>query len=221
MPIRLGLKTIAVLKNFKQINTSILIHAGKELRTISIRRNVVGEYQTEEEFPVKFAIYSIDKFLTALSMVNGPILEFFDSYVEISDSSGITKIKYFYGDPDLVFAPEKRMVTGTPVSVIGVKEQSLKSLLDASLKMSLPDVVFESDGKNLSASAFNRMSDTSNRVRVELGECDSEEPFAYHFLADRIQIIPGDYIISISDKTIAKFENQKEPLVYFIALESE
>jgi len=45
--------TLDVLKNYATINSNILIHPGKLLRTIGPQSNIFAEAMVKEEFPVE------------------------------------------------------------------------------------------------------------------------------------------------------------------------
>jgi hypothetical protein len=65
---KLSDKTLKILKNFSEINQSILIKEGNELRTISVMRNILAEAKVEEQFPKDFAIYDLNRFLNGLDL---------------------------------------------------------------------------------------------------------------------------------------------------------
>ena len=54
---KLSDNTINLLKNFKEINQSILFKKGNKLRTISVMKNILAEATVAEDFPKDFGIY--------------------------------------------------------------------------------------------------------------------------------------------------------------------
>ena len=78
---KLSSNTTNILKNFSQINQSILIKEGNKLKTISVMKNILAEAEVEEEFEKDFAIYDLNQFLSGLSLYDAPDLEFGDSYL--------------------------------------------------------------------------------------------------------------------------------------------
>ena len=64
---KLSDKTLSLLKNFSNINQSILFKKGSSLRTISVMKNILAEANIEEEIPKDFAIYDLVQFLNNLS----------------------------------------------------------------------------------------------------------------------------------------------------------
>ena len=66
---KLSSNTTNILKNFSQINQSILIKEGNKLKTISVMKNILAEAEVEEEFEKDFAIYDLNQFLSGLEFI--------------------------------------------------------------------------------------------------------------------------------------------------------
>ena len=60
-------ETISLLSNFSEINTSIVIKTGNELKTISDMKNILARTTVKEDFPLQFAIYDLPEFLNLAS----------------------------------------------------------------------------------------------------------------------------------------------------------
>ena len=60
-------KTLDILKNFSEINQSVLIKKGKNLKTVSALKNILAHAEVEEDFPQDFAIYQLNEFIGVLS----------------------------------------------------------------------------------------------------------------------------------------------------------
>ena len=63
---KLSESTLLLLKNFKDINQSILFKKGNKLRTISVMKNILAEATISEEIPTDFGIYDLSQFLNVL-----------------------------------------------------------------------------------------------------------------------------------------------------------
>ena len=100
-------KTLTILKNYAGINSNIVIDSGNDLKTISEAKNVMSSATVVENFPQSFGIYDLNEFLGVLSLVDTPNLTFNESHVLIADSSGRSKVKYFFSDPDMLTKPSK------------------------------------------------------------------------------------------------------------------
>ena len=103
---KISTKTLDVLKNFSEINQSILIKKGSTIKTVSIQQNILAHAEVEESFPQDFAIYQLNEFIGVLTTMSNPDLTFHDKYVMLSQENGACT-KYFYAEPSVVVAPEK------------------------------------------------------------------------------------------------------------------
>lgn len=103
-------KTLTLLKNFSNINQSILFKQGKELRTISVMKNILAEATIEEDVPKDFGIYDLNQFLNGLALHQKPGLDFEnESYVVIKE--GRMRSKYFFADPKVIVTPPEKEIT--------------------------------------------------------------------------------------------------------------
>ena len=60
--------TVAILKNFSDINQNILVKPGNKLQTISTLKNILAEADISEKFESEFAIYDLPEFLRAVDL---------------------------------------------------------------------------------------------------------------------------------------------------------
>ena len=65
---KLSEQTVSILKNFSAINQNLIIKQGSEISTVSAMKNIVATAKVEEIFPVEFAIYDLNEFLSGLSL---------------------------------------------------------------------------------------------------------------------------------------------------------
>ena len=78
--------TIEVLKNYAEINQSLLFKQGSQLKTVNEQTNVLSKCTVNETFPQEFAIYDLNKFLGVLSLFSEPDMNFSDNSVSIKSS---------------------------------------------------------------------------------------------------------------------------------------
>ena len=64
--------TVAVLKNFSDINQNILVKPGNKVQTISTMKNILAEAEISEKFDSEFAIYDLPEFFRAVMTLNLP-----------------------------------------------------------------------------------------------------------------------------------------------------
>lgn len=222
MSMKLSEETKEILRNFADINNSILIRPGNEIRTISATNNVFAKAKVAETFPTQFAIYDLAEFLNGLSLFEDYELEFTNSqYVTIKNNR--TKIKYFYSDPDLVITPPQKNITLDSQFSFNLSTHMLKSLKKGSSVFSLPDLCLKSDGSDVHLVVVDIDNVTSNTMSYVVGKSSSQIDFK--FKMENIKVISGDYLVNVAifdDKTgkgAAQFIEESMDLEYFIALE--
>ena len=83
---KISKNTLNMLKNFSDINMSIEVKAGNVLRTVSVQKNILAQVEGETTFPQDFAIYEVNRFLGAASLLEDPDFEFGEKSVKIGRS---------------------------------------------------------------------------------------------------------------------------------------
>jgi len=195
---KLSNETIDVLKNFSTINQNILVKEGTQLRTMSTMKNILAEASVTEAFPRDFGIYDLNEFLGVLTLVRDAELKFDnDSYLTVN--GGRTKINYFYSDPSILTTPPETFNAPECDISFDVSKEILSSVLKASAVMQVPDVVIKRPaGETLiDVIATDLKNTTSNNYNVHLESSDNKD-FAFHFKADNLKMIPGDYKVNAS-----------------------
>jgi len=215
---KLSNNTTNILKNFSQINQSILIKQGNKLKTISVMKNILAEAEIEEDFESDFAIYDLNQFLSGLSLYDSPDLEFGDSFLTIRD--GRRRAKYFFADPSVIVSPPEKEISLPSKDVcFTVATQQLDKLLKAAAIYQVPDLSAVGRNGKIELVVRDKKNDTSHEFSEEVGETDQE--FSFNFKVENIKIIPGTYDVVISSKLLSEFTNKNTDLKYYIALEPD
>jgi len=214
-------KTLDILKNFSEINQSILIKKGKKLKTVSALKNILAHADVEEDFPQDFAIYQLNEFIGVLSTMSNPDLAFNDKYVMLSQENGACT-KYFYAEPSVVVSPEKDITMPSEDINFTLLEKQYNDLLKMSSILQLNDILLKGCPKSngIYLAVTNKKNDTSNDYSVQVGE-GVTEPFKMFFKTENLKMVAGDYNVHISSKGISHFENMTTKLDYWIALEPD
>ena len=211
--------TLNLLKNFSTINQSILFKEGKNLRTISVMKNILAEATINEEIPKDFGIYDLNQFLNGLSLHQKPDLDFENNgYVVIKE--GRSRSKYFFADPNVIVTPPDKDITLPTEDVcFELTTQQLDKLLKAAAVYQLPD--FSAVGENgvVKLVVRDKKNETSNDYAVVVGE--TTNTFCFNFKVENIKVIPGTYEVVVSQKLLSRFTSKDYDLKYFIALEPD
>ena len=216
---KLSDKTLTLLKNFSNINQSILFKHGSSLRTISVMKNILAEAHIDEEIPKDFGIYDLNQFLNGLALHQKPELDFQDdSYVMIRE--GRMRSKYFFADPKVIVTPPEKEITLPSEDVsFQLSTSQLDKLLKAAAIYQLPDLAVVGGDGVVKVLVRDKKNDTSNDFSIVVGETDKK--FSFNFKVENIKIVPGTYDIVVSQKLLSRFTCQNYSLKYYIALEPD
>lgn len=220
--LKLSKFTVEVLKNFASINPNLVVSGGSTLSTIAEAKSILASVTIPENFPQTFGIYDLNEFISILSLMDEPEIEFTEDSATLS--SGNTSVKYRFANPSVLTTPSKAVkmpetdlsirVTADMIakirraaSVLGHSIFAIKSTSSGALSL----VVY--DAKDASANSF-AMGLVDPALKNELNK-----QFSFEFLIDNLKLLPGNYTVDISSKLISKWVHSEFKLEYFIALE--
>ncbi len=214
--------TMNVLKNFATINPNIVVNSGNTVKTITEAKNVLGQAKLDQDFPRTIGIYDLNEFLTACNLVDSPTLEFEEGndYCVIRDTSGRSKVKYFFSDIDILTTPAKDITMPPGEVTFKLDNDTLNRLRKASAAFGHNELsISGTENGVLSLSIIDSKNSTSNAFSIDVsGEYD-KSGFNYVLNIANLKIVPGDYDVSISSKLISHFKNCDSNIDYWIALE--
>ena len=218
---KLNTNTHNILKNFSEINTNILIKPGKELSTISTMRNIFAKASIDESFDTEFGIYDLNEFLAVVSGMNKPELSLQDKHMTISPEGSKSKVKYFYSDPSVIVAPTKEVNMPEAEVTFSLSESNLEQLKKMAAILKSPDLALIGEkGGSIVLKVCDKKNDTSNNFDIVVGEGATAD-YTFYFKVENMKMIPGDYDVSVSSKSISHFKHKKLPIEYWIALEPD
>jgi len=211
-------ETVSVLKNFATINQSILIKKGKKLRSMSAMKNILVEADITEEINRDVAIYDLNQFLNAMSLVPGCELHLDDDSIEITD--GTNSIDYRYSDPSVITAPpDKKLELPSQDVCVVLSEENLTNVKKAAAVLQIPDVSLVGNGQEIVLTVRDKKNSGSNAYRIVVGETD--HVFQFNLKVENLKLISGDYDVVVSKKGMAQFTHHGMPVVYYVAIEPD
>ena len=215
---KLSEQTVSILKNFSTINQNLVIKEGSEIATMSAMKNIVAKATVEENFPVEFAIYDLNEFLSALSLFTNPDLDFQENYVVITEAGYKGKsLKYWYSEPSVVTTPSKEVTMPSSEVKFPLQSNVLSEVQKAAAVIGAPDMVLEDDELRVT----DKKNDTANSYSTPLDTEANGANYKFWFKVENLKLLPGCYDVEVSSKRISHFQNKKLPVGYFIALEPE
>jgi len=210
--------TVAILKNFSDINQNILVKPGNQLQTISTLKNILAQADVKEKFDQEFAIYDLPEFLRAVDLFDKSDLKFNGGQnLTIADSNSKQSIKYYFADKSVVVAPTKMINMPDKYVTFALKKDVFAKLMKGVTTLNLPDIAVTGDGKEIKLVATDKKTPSSNDYSIVVGETD--KTFKAYFKTENFKMIEGDYDVAISSKNISHFKHKSKEIEYWIALE--
>ena len=212
--------TMTIFRNFSDINQNILVKEGNILKTISEARNVLASAELEDTFPKCFGVYDLSEFIGVTNLVDKPNLSFEDEYLTISDSTGRSKIKYFYSSMDTLTAPSKDITMPEAEVTFKLESAVLDKIKRAASTLGHSEVSITDSGGSINISVVDTKNPTSNVFSIDIaGEYPEDTKFNFILNISNLKIIPDDYEVKMSSKLITQFFNPRMKVSYWIALE--
>ena len=214
----LSQETVAILKNFASINQSVLIKPGKQLRSMSVMKNILVEAEVTEEFTDEIGIYDLNQFLNCLSLIPGAELTLTDGTLVISDDEN--SIGYRLSDPSVITAPpDKELKLPSEDVCVMLTEEHLETVKKAAAVLQIPDVSLVGNGESIELCVRDKKNSSSNSYRINVG--DTTHVFQFNLKVENLKMMTGDYDVIISAKNLAQFTSHSRPIVYYIAVEPD
>ena len=221
-------ETVETLKNFAEINQSLVIETGDVIKTVSEQTNVLAKAKLGQSFPQDFAIYDLNKFLGVLSLFAEPQFDFSEKSIKIQSSvdannfvAGDSVAEYQFANMSL-FENERKILAKdinlpSEDAVFRLEEKYFISIMRAAAVMSLPEIAVVANEGNLKIQAIDAKTSVDSYA-VELGVSTSN--FKMIFKIENLKLMRGSYDVKISNKGLGYFKNTDRELEYWIATET-
>jgi hypothetical protein len=198
----------------------MLIQQGNTIKTISEARNVLATAVVEEEFPQPFGIYDLNEFIGVLGLVDTPRLKFAEEYVTIGDSTGRSKVKYFFSPEETLTTPQKDINMPETEVKFTLTNDTLNKIKRAASTLGHDEVLITGKDGVLSLFVVDSQNSTSNAFSIDIdGEFPNDTNFNFILSISNLKILTGDYDVEISSKLISCFKHKDLNVKYWIALE--
>lgn len=210
--------TVNTLKNFSQINPSILVQPGSEIVTMAPSKTIIAKVITEEIFDKQFAIYELSQFLGVVSMLEEPDFQFGDKSVRIKSKTG--SVNYNYADPSMIIAPITNSVPmKNIVASFELDRTQFTSIVRAASVLQTDLVkVSATDGK-ISVTTADSKNDNPNSYDADLDVDNAEGDFAVYVKTENlVKVLPAEYNVTVSDSNVICFQNDTH--TYWIVSEN-
>ena len=211
--------TLTVLKNFSSINQNLMVRQGSVVKTISEARNVLATAKVDADFPQDFGVYDLSEFIGVLGLVDRPRLTFQNEHVIVGDSTGRSKVKYFFSPEETLTSPQKDIKMPSVEVKFDLTSDTLGKLKKAAGALGHSEVSITGKDGVLSLSVVDSQNSTSNKFSIDIDGEFEDVPFDFIMSIGNLKIIPGDYTVELSSKLISQFTHKELNVQYWIALE--
>ena len=221
---KLSQYTQTVLKNYASINTNQVFNGGDRISTLAPARNILSSVKLDVEFPEPFGVYDLNEFLSVVSLVDEPEIKFEDKYAVIGDSTGRTKIKYFFTDTDMLIAPDDNMISkAMDMSDFEVEftfdADTISRVKRAQSALGHQTLSITSGDGSVVLSVTDKDNPTSNSFAIEVPGKSQSDSFNFLISLSNLRMIQGDYEVGISKTKMSRFKHTEQDIIYWIACE--
>jgi|TARA_B110000495_G_scaffold115123_1_gene99714 hypothetical protein len=219
-------ETIDILRNFAAIQPNLVLCEGSTIQTIAEAKNILAKAEVQEVFPKKVGIYDLNEFLSALSLIEDPDLDFGGESVKIGSAK--SSLTYRYADPTILTHPEKTVNMPEADVIVDLTADDIAQIRKASAALghSVVSITKEeaSDDATIQVKDPSNSSSNTYSRKVALACDTAANSFDFQFLVSNLKLLSGDYKVSISSKLISHWKRaSSNPRVaeYWIALEKD
>ncbi len=212
-------KTLSILKNFASINQNFVFNGTNVVRTVAESRSIMGEATLESAPDSMIGIYDLNEFLSTLNLVDNAKLDFKKDFVEITDSSGRSRVKYYFSDPDMLTYPKKEVVPLTEGVKFDLDLDTFNKLKRASSTLGHEMLRITPKGKNLLLAIVDPENKTANDFSMDHAGDTADMDYTVYISMANLKMLPGDYSVVITKKLVMYLENKNDNIKYYVALE--
>lgn len=212
---KISSETISILKNFSQINPNILIKEGNIISTKNEFGSVYARAGIKEYFPMDFAIYDLNEFLSVVSIAEDPDFSFSENYVDII--WGNNKIRYNSADIVVITYPKGNFKAPPAEVNFLLNKDIIDNIITSAKVFKQEHIAFVSDATNNALiQSYDKKGAIKNFYEFDLGYVDDN---VFNMIMDisLFKPIMGDYMVSISSKNLVMFENKNTDITYCIS----
>lgn len=206
----LSRSTVDILKNFCNINQSILFKPGNIISTRSIDRTIVAQAEVLDNFPIEFAIYDLPKLISTLSLFSHADIEFLENNLLIKEEE--QQVTYVYTNPqDIMAATYKQFSLDMDPIVFSLNETTLTTALKAASILQVPELTFEGRDEEIFIAAQDARVQSANRFsKVTTKGKGKNFSFKVRVKIENFKLAPNNYLVKLYGDKVLQFSTTYE-----------
>lgn len=224
---KLSQQTLAILKNFSRVNSSVMLKKGNFINTRAINGTIYAEATIDDEIDSDFAIYDLNNFLSVVSLVGD------DADITVDSKTSTIKIRNSHStvnfdaaDPSTIVYPSKAITFPDASIKFRLKSEEYKQLTRIARSMKIDTLCITNNNKNIVINGYRKAVDAEFEkplYQTIIGEENDnleDAEFSFFINMNNLDLIDSDYTVHLlgqGNKIASKFEGVQAS--YVIALE--
>ena len=204
---KLSKHTRSILDNFSHINDAAIFRPGNQITFVSMDKDIAAFAEIEDTIPTRFAIGSVSKLLSVLSLYEDPKLNVTEKYLVIKD--GTRRFNFTLAAEKPIKSTEKDLGTfveqfGDPKAAFVLEAAELKSIKKNMMVAQLPSVTFVAMKEGILVRSTDTTNPTSDNFEMAL-RAPGQQPDAFNItFADKkiVNMFENTYAVSVFDRIV-------------------
>ncbi|UNA02420.1 sliding clamp [Serratia phage SP1] len=216
---KLSKETLAILKIFSGINSSIVLKPGSFIMTKTVNNVVFAEATIDDVIDEELAIYELSSFLNLVSLV-GDDAELTLDGEDIVISAGKTRVFYRAANASTIVTPKNRLTMPVANVIFELSADQMQQILRTSRAQNGDVLSIASEDNKIVIRGYNRTIDKDclrPLFSVETADWDGVD-FDFRLNMANMHMKEADFKVMISSKGAVKFEGDK--ISYVVATEA-
>jgi len=157
--------------------------------------------------------------LSVLGLVDKPRLKFNEDHVVVGDSTGRSKVRYFFSDKEMLTSPKKEAAMPEADVKFHLDNDTLNRVKRAASALGHNELMVTGDETNVALTVTSSDNSTSNTFSIDVQGTSKLNKYSFVFNISNLKMLSGNYEVEISTRLISQFTNSDNSLKYWIALE--
>jgi hypothetical protein len=226
---QLSKKSIEILRSFFTVNRGILFKPGKEVKTISVKGNILAKAVLDEEITQEFSVYDLNNFVDVLSISENASFSIDEKFIKLKnvrhdDFLGFdveTEALYRVTEvSNLVLPPKEDINFPEPEINVKFSKTLLGDMLSWSSRLDAPNIRVSSDGEFIYLGACDVKGEVVNKSVSKFANGNGDK-FEFVFRVENLSMYPGHYSLSISSKGVSHWKCLEANVEYWITTEKD
>lgn len=210
---KISKSTIDVLKNFSNINNSLLVRPGNTLTVRNLAGDVQAAAVVEEDFPMEFGINDVKKLIQLISLFKDHDVEFSENYLTIK--SAASSVRVVHGLAEAIITTRKAVfpvAPPNPIAMVQFSTDQLEAVLSGANILGIQVVSFKGADGVFKIVAEDVKNSANNYEETVCKIVDGLD-FSFNYKTDVLRFLPGTYeayFVKAGDSLQSLFRNASQ-----------